>query len=128
MLKRYKLWVARAKQRRGFTLVEVMAVMAIIAVLAISFIPSVNEAMDRSKDTTLKTDLAAVGGAIKIYQLDNGGGYPASLDVLKKEKYISNNVDISKMDYKADTGIATAKDSKDYTLSTDGGRKAPDAS
>lgn len=117
MLKRYKLWVARAKQRRGFTLVEVMAVMAIIAVLAVSLVPSIDTAMARSKDTTLRTDLAAIGGAVEIYKLDNGV-YPADIKILVTEKYINSKINPTDFTYNAKDGIATAVDSRGKTLNS----------
>lgn len=57
------------KKKKGFTLIELMAVIAIIAVLAAVLVPTVNGYITRSKKTAVITQARAVMNAIETYDL-----------------------------------------------------------
>lgn len=72
--------VPRGEQ--GFTLLEMMIVLIIIAVLAGLVAVNVMGRPDEAKATATKTNLSTIGGALKMYRLDNGT-YPTSEQGLK---------------------------------------------
>jgi len=70
--------------QRGFTLVELLIVIAVIAVLAASVFVALNPAQRflASRDAKRTADVEAVASALKTYQTDNAGSYPASVTAL----------------------------------------------
>ena len=77
-----KWWNEQNKHRRGFTLLEVVAVVAMLGVLASMLLPSVETYVSRSRDMKLTADLSVVDSAIVLYRLDEGA-LPASLEALQ---------------------------------------------
>jgi prepilin-type N-terminal cleavage/methylation domain-containing protein len=59
------------KQRKGFTLVEIMIVVAIIALLAAIAVPGFLRARKRSQATRILNDLRMIDSAIDQYALEN---------------------------------------------------------
>lgn len=55
------------KKKKGFTLIELMAVIAIIAILAAVLVPTVSGYIERSKKTALITQVRNVVNAVEIY-------------------------------------------------------------
>ena len=72
----------RTRNKRGFTLVEIMLVVVIIGILAALVIPKIAGNTERAKETTARAD---IGGGIKsalgLYEVDMGF-YPKSLSDL----------------------------------------------
>ncbi|MBD8678174.1 type II secretion system major pseudopilin GspG [Sphingomonas sp. CFBP 13720] len=66
----------------GLTLVEMIVVLAIIALVAALIVPNVINRPDQARVTTAGTDLRSIGGALKMYRLDNGD-YPTTEQGLK---------------------------------------------
>ena len=77
----------KRKKSPGFTLIEVIAVMAIIGVMAAALMPSVESAMNKSKDTQLVSNLSLLDSGAKIYTIENGKA-PTSLQELVDKKYV----------------------------------------
>ena len=92
------------RSKKGFTLIEVVAVMAIIGVLAVALVPSIEAAMDKSTDTKMMTTLAMIDGAGKVYKLEHGQ-YPTKLQDLIDGKYIPDKTYDASIKY--ENGIAT---------------------
>ncbi|MBI3312399.1 MAG: type II secretion system major pseudopilin GspG [Candidatus Omnitrophica bacterium] len=65
----------------GFTLVEIMLVVIIIAVLAAMVVPRFAGRTEQAKLARTKSDIAAIGVALDLYELDVGQ-YPESLPEL----------------------------------------------
>ncbi len=55
------------KKKKGFTLIELMAVIAIVAILAAVLVPTVSGYIDRSKKTALITQIRSVVNAVEVY-------------------------------------------------------------
>ena len=68
---------------RGFTLIEVMLVVIIIAVMAALVMPRLGGRSEQAKQSRSKADVASIGVAIGLYELDLGG-YPENLEALSK--------------------------------------------
>lgn len=55
------------KKKKGFTLIELMAVIAIIAILAAVLVPTVNGYINRSKKTAVITQVRTIVNAVEAY-------------------------------------------------------------
>jgi len=65
------------KPQAGFTIVELLIVIVVIAILAAISIVAYNGIQNRSYDTTVLQDLAAIKKKIELYKIDNGDAYPS---------------------------------------------------
>jgi general secretion pathway protein G len=77
----------RESVQRGFTLIELMIVMAIILVLATIASVHYRNAVLRSREAVLKTDLKVMNDAINYYTRDKEAA-PQSLDDLVSGQYL----------------------------------------
>jgi general secretion pathway protein G len=78
----------RDAAQRGFTLIELMVVMAIIVVLATLASVHYRNAVLRSREAVLKSDLKVLNNAIQDYTRDKEAA-PQSLDDLVSGEYLS---------------------------------------
>jgi len=66
------------KNRKGFTLVELLVVVAIIAILAAALIPRLLGYTDRARQARAMSDLGTMKTVIETYTADQGNGvYPS---------------------------------------------------
>ena len=88
----------KIKKKKGFTLVELLAVIVILAILVLLAVPSVLKMMNGSKDNAFRIESENIGQAAKTAYADdllNGvttrsvtGGYCYSISYLKTNGYI----------------------------------------
>ena len=71
----------------GFTLIELLVVLSLIALLAAMAMVQYRNAIRRSEESVLKTNLFRMRDAIDQYYADKGK-YPASLDSLVSDGYM----------------------------------------
>ena len=64
------------KQRKGFSLLEVVIVVAILAILAAIGIPRMSRGSRGAADSALRGDLAVLRNAIDLYAAEHQGAYP----------------------------------------------------
>ncbi len=75
------------KNKKGFTLLELMVVIAIIGILATLAQPMFKTAVLKSKEAALKEDLFNLRNVLDQYYADNGK-YPDTLDDLVTKGYM----------------------------------------
>lgn len=78
---------AGARRRRGFTLIELIAVLAIVALLAAIATPRYIQSVERAREATLRSSLRTMREAIDQYAADHGR-YPDSLQALVEADYL----------------------------------------
>lgn len=66
---------ARTLGEAGFTLLELLVVLGILALLATVAAPQVLRYLGKARTETAKVQINAIGSALELYALDNGG-YP----------------------------------------------------
>ncbi|MDO7788645.1 competence type IV pilus major pilin ComGC [Desulforamulus aquiferis] len=70
------------KNRKGFTLVELMVVVVIIGILAAIAVPLYNNSQQTAERRAVEANLRIIDGAISQYQANNSGGNPTDLAAL----------------------------------------------
>ena len=83
--------------RKGFTLVEVLAVIAILAIILVIAVPKIGEVLSISKEGTFKTNVDEIMKIVKLHYQEN---YGASLSnniityAIENNKITQNNEDL----------------------------------
>ena len=75
-------YVAKAKGKQGFTLIEVLIVIVVISTLATIVIPRVMAATRRAKEATLRANLKQLRDAIERFEASCAAWPPALSDLL----------------------------------------------
>ncbi len=110
---------------RGFTLIELLVVMTIISILLTLAVPRYFRTVERSKETVLKHDLAAVRESIDKYYADLGE-YPEALPNLVDKHYI-RSVPVDPFTKSAETWVLIASEDPDHPGVRDLHSGSPDA-
>lgn len=60
------------KNKKGFTLIEILIVVVIIGVLATALIPKLQNSLARTRNSKRTTDINTIYQAMKLYSTDRG--------------------------------------------------------
>ena len=71
----------------GFTLIELVVVLAIVGLLTSLALPGFSAGLDRSKESVLRQNLAAIRSALDQYRADRAS-LPVRLDDLVSSRYL----------------------------------------
>ena len=66
--------LTKMKKKKGFTIIELMAVIAIIAILAAVLVPTVSGYITRSKKTAVITQVRTIVNAVESYNATSTSG------------------------------------------------------
>ncbi len=78
---------SRMKNRRGFTLIELMIVMTIIGILAAISVPNYQWGVIKAREAVLRENLYTLRSCIDQHFTDQGK-YPESIQALVDKKYL----------------------------------------
>ena len=73
----------KTKQRKAFTLVEVLIVVVIMAVLAATIIPQFSDSTNDAKVSNLKFNLHTLRSQIELYKSQHDGKVPADQQLIE---------------------------------------------
>jgi len=86
------------KNRKAFTLLELMIVVAIIGILAAVAIPKFADLINKSKEGATKGALSLVRSALQVYYGDTEGFFPADdLSILTASAKYINTIPVAKL-------------------------------
>lgn len=77
------MMLSRLKDKKGFTLIEMMVVISVIAILVAIALPRFANARRAANTAKIAADLRTIDGAINIYYL-NHNAYPETTNFLSK--------------------------------------------
>ena len=78
------------RQRRGFSLLELVIVVVIVGIIAAIAIPRMSRGSAGAADSALSGDLAVLRNAINLYAAEHSGTYPTTADILDQLTKYSN--------------------------------------
>jgi type IV pilus assembly protein PilA len=107
------------KQKKGFTLVEIMIVVVIIGLLAAMAIPAFNKVRLQSRVKAVTNNLRQLASAGQQYMLDKGVTQASYADLVgtATDNYIRSIAPVSGEDY---SGITIAQTTTQISLSNAG--------
>jgi len=73
------------KNKRGFTLVELMVVIVILGIIGTMAFVFVLDKPDKAKWEKARSDMAEIVKALNMYATENDGDYPDSLEGVSKQ-------------------------------------------
>lgn len=68
----------KLRNRKGFTLIELIVVIAILGILAVIAVPRFTGTLENSKLRSHQANIKTIESAIALYQAENAGALPAN--------------------------------------------------
>lgn len=106
-------WVAKRKERKGFTLLEMLLVVFISAALLLLVLPGLIKQQTSVTEKTDEAFVTTVQNQVTVYASDNNGTFPENSDALKGG-YLS-----TKQTEKANDKLKLDKKTGEVSLRTD---------
>ena len=69
------------RNRKGFTLVEILIVVVILGILAAIVIPQFSQASTEARESNLQSNLQSIRAQIQLYQMQHSGNMPAVANI-----------------------------------------------
>ena len=114
----------KSKDKKGFTLIELVIVIVIIAILALIMVPNITSYIAKSRQSKAEANLRSMYTSIQLVEQTEG---LASNEVLGSEK-LKEHANVSDDEiakYSYENGVLTYKDG-DVTVTFDGTKFGPD--
>jgi type II secretion system protein G len=70
------------KNRRGFTLIEILIVVVILGILASIVVPQFSNASQEATASSIRSQLQTIRGQVELFRVRNAGALPTSFDDL----------------------------------------------
>jgi len=83
--------ISLKSKSQGFTIVELLIVIVVIGILAALVITTFTGIQQKARDTKRKTDIGAIEAQLEAFYAQNGGGYPALVD-LQTAAWVASNL------------------------------------
>lgn len=74
-------WERRAREKSGFTLIEILIVVILMGILATIIIPQISVSTEDAKINSLKTNLSNMRSAVELYYFQHNNKYPGMNDI-----------------------------------------------
>lgn len=78
--------------KKGFTLIEIIAVIALLGIMAVLILPQVGNDIDERKENQYQNILKVIESSAKVYYADNEDTTKVLLSTLVSEDYLSSNL------------------------------------
>jgi len=82
-------YIQRKRNKKGFTLIELVVVIAILGILAALAIPRFTGTLNNAKTQTHNANIRTIESAMSLYALEEGV-YPSDIEDLKKAEYLKD--------------------------------------
>lgn len=83
--------ISKYKDKRGFTIVELLIVIVVIGILAALVLNSFRGVQERARDTERRTDTNSIATQLEVYYTDNAG-YPVFTGEVNTDSWITANL------------------------------------
>lgn len=78
--------------KRGFTLIEIIAIIALLGIIAIAVFPMIGDSISSRKETQYNNLVSTIKSAAKVYYADNSSTTKVFLSTLVDEDYLSSGL------------------------------------
>ena len=76
-------WINKKRNKKGFTLVELVVVIAILGILVALAVPRLTGARDNAAKNAHNSNVRMIEGAVEIYRAEHGADAEPTLEVLE---------------------------------------------